>query len=111
MKAWMKTQAVLCVAFLTGWPTVAPAQNTHTLPLVRPAFVGQESLVRFVNRSSRSGTVRITAFDDTGRRFGPVFLTLGASRDANITSGDLERGNAAKGLPVGVGDGKDFDRI
>ena len=88
-----------------------PQTHTHTLPLVRPAGTGQESLVRFVNRSATSGTVRITAFDDTGRRFGPVFLTLGASRDANITSGDLERGNAAKGLPVGVGNGSGSWRL
>ena len=74
----MKTWAALCVAFLTGWPLAVPAQNTHTLPRVRPAdFAGQESLVRIVNRSAASGTVRITAFDDTGRRFGPVTLTLG----------------------------------
>ena len=32
MKAWMKTWAALCVAFLTGWPLAVPAQNTHTLP-------------------------------------------------------------------------------
>ena len=108
MKAW----AALCLAVLIGWPMAAPAQTTHTLPLVRPAdFAGQESLVRFVNRSATSGTVRITAIDDTGRRFGPVTLTLGALRDANITSGDLERGNAAKGLPVGVGDGSGSWRL
>ena len=108
MKAW----AALCLAVLIGWPMAAPAQTTHTLPLVRPAdFAGQESLVRFVNRSAMSGTVRITAIDDTGRRFGPVTLTLGALRDANITSGDLERGNAAKGLPVGVGDGSGSWRL
>ena len=108
MKAW----AALCLAVLIGWPMAAPAQTTHTLPLVRPAgFAGQESLVRFVNRSATSGTVRITAIDDTGRRFGPVTLTLGALRDANITSSDLERGNAAKGLPVGVGNGSGSWRL
>ena len=102
----MKMWAALCVAFLTGWPMAAPAQTTHTLPLVRPAdFAGQESLVRIVNRSATSGTVQVTAIDDTGRRFGPVTLTLGARQALNITSTDWERGNAAKGLPVGVGDG------
>ena len=69
---------MLGLAFLTGWPMAAPAQNAHTLPLVRPAdYAGQESLVRIVNRSG-SGTVRVTAIDDTGERFGPVTLTLGA---------------------------------
>ena len=106
MKAWMKAWAALCVAVLTGWPLAAPAQNTHTLPLVRPAdFAGQESLVSIVNRSATSGTVQVAAIDDTGERFGPVTLTLGARQGVNITSGDLESGNAAKGLPSGVGDG------
>ena len=111
MKAWVKTAAVLCVAFLAGWPMVAPAQNiptyTHTLPLVRPAgFQGQESLVRIINRSEFSGRVQVTAFDDAGDRFGPVTLTLGARQALNITSSEWERGNAAKGLPVGLGDGE-----
>ena len=69
----MKACAVPCLAFLTGWPLVSPAQNTHTLPLVRPAdFAGQESLVRIVNRSDTSGTVQVNAIDDTGESFGPV---------------------------------------
>ena len=108
----MKAVAVLCLAFLAGWPLVAPAQNTHTLPLVRPAdFAGQESLVRIVNRSDTSGTVRITAIDDTGERFGPVILTLDARQAVNITSRNLERGNTAVGLPVGIGDGSGSWRL
>ena len=108
----MKTWAVLCLAVLIGWPMAAPAQNTHTLPLVRPAgFAGQESLVRIVNRSATSGTVQVNAIDDTGERFGPVTLTLGARQALNITSGDWERGNAAKGLPVGIGDGEGSWRL
>ena len=108
----MKAVAVLCLAFLAGWPLVAPAQNTHTLPLVRPVdFAGQESLVRIVNRSDTSGTVRITAIDDTGERFGPVILTLDARQAVNITSRNLERGNTAVGLPVGIGDGSGSWRL
>ena len=112
MKTWMKTCAALCVAALTGWPMAAPAQNTHTLPLVRPAgFAGQESLVRIINRSATSGTVQVNATDDTGERFGPVTLTLGALQTVNITSSALERGNAAVGLPVGIGDGSGSWRL
>ena len=108
----MKAVAVLCLAFLAGWPLVAPAQNPHTLPLVRPVdFAGQESLVRIVNRSDTSGTVRITAIDDTGERFGPVILTLDARQAVNITSRNLERGNTAVGLPVGIGDGSGSWRL
>ena len=108
----MKTWAVLCLAVLTGWPMASPAQNTHTLPLVRAAdFAGQESLVRIVNRSDTTGTVQVNAIDDTGDRFGPVTLTLGARQALNITSSDWERGNAAKGLPVGIGDGSGSWRL
>ena len=108
----MKTWAVLCLAVLAVWPVAAPAQNTHTLPLVRPAdFASQESLVRIVNRSDTSGTVQVNAIDDDGDRFGPVTLTLGARQALNITSSDWERGNAAKGLPVGIGDGRGSWRL
>ena len=112
MKAWMKTAAVLCLAVLAGWPMAAPAQTTHILPLVRPVgFAGQESLVRIISRSDTSGTVQVNAIDDTGESFGPVTLTLGARQALNITSSDWERGNAAKGLPVGVGDGEGSWRL
>ena len=36
MKAWMKAAAVLSVAFLTGWPMAAPAQNTQPSPALSP---------------------------------------------------------------------------
>ena len=112
MKAWMKAGAVLCVAVLTGWPMAASAQNIHTLPLVRPAgYAGQESLVSIINRSDTTGTVRITAIDDTGEHFGPVTLTLGARQGVNITSSDLEHGNAEKGLPSGIGGGSGSWRL
>ena len=89
-----------------------PALKTYPLPLVRPAdFAGQESLVRISNRSAMTGTVGVIAFDDTGERFRPVILTLGARQAVNITSSDLERGNTAKGLPVGVGDGEGSWRL
>ena len=113
MKAWMKTAAVLCLAVLTGWPMAAPAENTYSLPLVRPAdFAGQESLVRIVNLLDTPGAVEITAIDDTGQRFGPVTLTLGALQAVNLTSGDLANGKEAKGLPVGIGsDGRGSWRL
>ena len=111
MKTWMKTWAALCVALLTGWPMAAPAQATRTVPLAVPFVLaagtaGNEGLVRIDNRSDRTGTVRITAIDDTGERFGPVSLTLGARGAVNFRSRHLEQGNASKGLPVGVGDGE-----
>ena len=82
------------------------ASGPHTLPLVTAASnPGQEGFVRIINHSRRAGTVRIHAVDDTGRRFGPVSLSLGAMAAVQFNSRDLERGNTAKGLSAGVGDG------
>ena len=47
--------------------------------------------------------MRVWATDDGGHRVGPVALALAGSATVHLNSGDLERGNAAKGLPVGVG--------
>ena len=96
----------LSVMLMAGWPLASPAQNTHTLPLVLPATnAALTGFVRIVNDSFQSGTVRITVIDDTGERYGPVSLALDGNEAVNFNSRDLEQGNAAKGLPVGVGDG------
>ena len=60
---------------------------------------------RIVNASDVAGEVVIHATDDSGRRLGPVALTLGAGRAAHFNSADLEQGNAAKGLSGAVGSG------
>ena len=97
----------LFLAFLAGLPLASAAQNTHTLPLVLPASnAALTGFVRIVNRSFQPGTVRMTAIDDTGERFGPVTLALEAEETVNFRSRELERGAASKGLPVGVGDGE-----
>ena len=105
----------LCALFLAvmaGWPLASTAQNTHTLPLVMPASnAALTGFVRIINRSFQSGTVRITAIDDAGSRFGPVSLTLDAEETVNFNSRDLEQGNASKGLPSGVGDGEGDWRV
>ena len=72
---------------------------------------GIEGFVRVVNLSDRAGTVRIHAIDDTGERFGPVTLALDANETVNFRSRELEQGNAAKGLPSGVGDGEGYWRL
>ena len=89
---------------------------------VTPAFVTTPFLVaasntppwgfvRVVNRSDESGTVRITAIDDTGARFGPVSLALVASTVGTFSSHDLENGAARRGLSEGVGDGSGHWRL
>ena len=100
----------LCALFLVvmaGWSSASMAQNTHILPLVMPASATQTGFVRIIN-GPESGTVSLTAIDDTGERFGPVSLSLEAREVVNFNSRDLEQGNAAKGLPDGVGDGEGY---
>ena len=63
---------------------------------------GRQGFARIVNRSDSSGTVTITAFDDSGRRYDPVTLVLDPRRTVHFNSGDLEDGNADK-IAVGIG--------
>ena len=84
------------------------AQIEHELPLFMSAadMLGRQGFVRVINRSDRAGTVRIHAIDDSGRRFGPVDLSLAANATVHFNSGDLEQGNPAKGLSGSVGSGE-----
>ena len=103
----------LFLALLAALPLASSAQNTYTLPLVLPAGgAGLEGFIRIVNDTidddgvQQGGTVQIHGFDDTGRRFGPVALSIGARAIIGLNSRDLEQGNAAKGLQGGLGDGR-----
>ena len=66
---------------------------------------GLEGVLRVVNRTRQAGRVKIEAIDDTGAKFGPVTLRLSAMKGLVLTSGDLEEGNASKGLYTGTGAG------
>ncbi len=65
----------------------------------------RESFLRIVNRSSSSGIVRISAIDDGGKAYGPIRLALDAHQTVHLNSSDLERGNDAKPISGGIGDG------
>ena len=84
------------------------AQIEHELPLFLSAadMLGRQGFVRVINRSDRAGTVRIHAIDDSGRRFGPVDLSLAANATAHFNSDDLEQGNPAKGMSGNTGSGE-----
>ena len=84
----------------------APAALAQTLPLVTAASNrGQQIFVRIINHAERAGTARIHAIDDTGRRAGPITLSLDAKAAKHFNSRDLEEGNPSKGLSGGVGQG------
>ena len=81
----------------------AVAEGVWRVPLFPAASSGREGFVRIANHGA-SGEVAIWAVDDGGVRVGPLTLPLGARQTAHFSSGDLERGNAAKGLAAGVGE-------
>ena len=56
-----------------------------------------------VNEGDEGGTVRVRAFDDAGKEYGPVTLAIEAGEVRHFNSDDLERGNAAKGLTGSTG--------
>ena len=89
---------------------VAPAFVTVPF-LVAASNAPPWGFVRVVNRSDVSDTVEITAIDDTGARFGPVSLALGAGAVGAFTSRDLENGAVHRGLSEGVGDGNGHWRL
>ena len=61
--------------------------------------------LRLASRSG-SGEVSITAIDEAGQVYGPVYLQLEGQRTVRLDSNDLESGNTAKGLSTGLGSGE-----
>ena len=78
------------------------AHVLHLFPLAsNPKWQG---FARIINYSSNPGDVRIEGVDDTGSRFGPVTLSMGAKQSRHFNSSDLAEGNPSKGLLEGLGD-------
>ena len=79
----------------------------HGLPFLPSASDarGRQGIAQVLNRSAEAGEVRIVAVDDSGRRYGPLTLSIGANGTAHVTSADLENGNADKGLFGATGPG------
>lgn len=83
------------------------AVATHMVAFVPSAADAvREGFVRVINHGSRSGTVDIHAVDDAGRRFDPLVLSIGGRETVHFNSGDLETGNADKGLSGATGSGE-----
>ena len=96
----------LNVAAASAAFTLSAAVAARSVPLFPSASDGfRQGFARIINHSPVAGEVRIKAIDDVGRTAAPVALAIGAGVTVHLNSGDLERGNAAKGLPGGVGVG------
>jgi len=84
----------------------------HLLPLFlsaananQPSASGitQQGFIRVINHSDAAAEVSLVGFDDAGQRRGPVMLSLAPEQTVHLNSGDVEGGNAGKGLPDGLG--------
>lgn len=103
---------VLPIVLLLGTPSASAQTGGETS--VRQVWLflglsedsGREGFLRVVNHSAQAGEVRIEAVDDDGTHAEPVTLSMGASQTTHLNSEDLERGNASKGLPTGIGPGQ-----
>ena len=83
----------------------------HVLPLfvseanAMPSASGvvQQGFIRIINHSDETASVQISGVDDAGNLRGPAMLEVGAKRTVHLNSGDVENGNAGKGLATGLG--------
>ena len=76
------------------------------LPSASASASGRTGFARIVNRSPRSGSVRVVAFDADGRSQAAGELALDARAAVHFSTRELEHGNADKGLTgVAVGQG------
>ena len=88
---------------LSATPETSADSRQHLTLFPADEWPG-EVLLRFVNESPVGGSVEIRAFDKDGHARAPVFLAIGAGAAVHITPRELAEGNAAKGLPTGVGE-------
>ena len=79
----------------------------HVVPFFPRASdpLGRQGFVRVINHSDVAGEVSITAFDDMGREYEPLAMSLGANETKHFNSDDLELGNPDKGLTGSTGTG------
>lgn len=97
------------------WPLLLPtallAAGLQAQELSVPLFISasdstNSGFVRIINHSNVDGKIRVTAIDDSGRRFDSIGIGIGARQTLHFNSGDLENGNPAKGIDIGVGPGE-----
>ena len=77
-----------------------------TVPYFASASSAQgQGRLRIINHSDEEGEVQIAGTDEDGTSAGPITLSLSANQVVHLSSRDLEDGNAARGLPAGLGEG------
>ena len=88
-------------------PVVARDDGVHVVPLFLSAAdaLGRQGFLRVINRTHAEGVVRIEPYDDGGRRYEALELSLGPRHAAHFNSDDLELGAVEKGLAGSTGSG------
>ena len=97
--------ATVCAA---AGQVLAQEWKAHGVPLFVSAShpSGHQGFVRVINHSDEGGEVLIDAVDDAGMPSTLVRLAIGAGETVHFNSGELEDGNAEKGLSRGIGEGE-----
>ena len=85
--------------------SAAVSEEVRSVPFFPAAAdpLKRQGFAQVVNNSPFPGTASITAFDDAGREYGPIELSLGGADAVFFNSADLEDGNPDKGMAEGVG--------
>ena len=88
----------------------APQRNDeglarHHIPYFPAESAAGDGVLRFSNDGGVAGTVSVYALDRTGKALGPAAWSIGPWEAGQLSSADLWRGNPAKGLPTGIGEG------
>ena len=88
-----------------GMSTRSAMRQTHRIGLFPSAgdALGRQGFARVINHSESDGTVEIDAWDDDGKHYGPLMLTIDAGETVHFNSEDLETGNAEKELEGSTG--------
>ena len=92
--------------------SAAPVYSRAIPLLLSEDEQGRQGFLRIQNYSEDQdiGLV-ITGIDDWGERFGPIDFRLQPSNSIHFNSTDIEKGNANKGLPDGIGNGRGWWRL
>ena len=103
MNVYRKSGALFSAVLL--WFCATAQAEQYTIPWFVPAGTDgvSQGVLRIVNDEDVSTMVNIFAIDDAGVRAGPATLTLNAASAVELDAAELQSGNAAKGLPVGLG--------
>ena len=99
--------------FLTNLSAVVEGNSNdgHIIYFANPGSnLTNQTFLRIINTTTETGTVTVSAVDDTGNIApgGDLTFELGANAATQLTTKDLENGNLDKGLNgmLGLGDGR-----